>query len=269
MAGLATTAGNILAPPLLTRLKLKPPSTPLLSLSSFQSNLFGLRLCISTFHFQSFPLSLSSSHRLSVSARYSGKNNDDDQALDISTVRSDKVRLIDEQQNMIGVVSKGEAIRRAEDSQLDLVVLSPDADPPVVRIMNYEYNIDVHDYSVRLRAAQKFLKDGDKVKVMVTMKGREKAFLDKAIQLIRKFQSDLGELATEEHNNFARRRKEDFTERFIFLILVPNKNVVQKAPEGPKKKRDSAPNEVSVASNEVSAAPSEVSVASNEVSAGV
>ncbi|XP_021756778.1 translation initiation factor IF3-4, chloroplastic-like isoform X1 [Chenopodium quinoa] len=299
MAGLATTAGNILAPPLLTRLKLKPPSTPLLSLSSFQSNLFGLRLCISTFHFQSFPLSLSSSHQVSVSARYSGKNNDDDQALDISTVRSDKVRLIDEQQNMIGVVSKGEAIRRAEDSQLDLVVLSPDADPPVVRIMNYDkyryeqqkkkreqqkksaasrmdlkelkmgYNIDVHDYSVRLRAAQKFLKDGDKVKVMVTMKGREKAFIDKAIQLIRKFQSDLGELATEEHNNFARRKKEDFTERFIFLILVPNKNVVQKAPEGPKKKRDSAPNEVSAAPNEVSAAPNEVSVASNEVSAGV
>ncbi|XP_021756779.1 translation initiation factor IF3-4, chloroplastic-like isoform X2 [Chenopodium quinoa] len=279
MAGLATTAGNILAPPLLTRLKLKPPSTPLLSLSSFQSNLFGLRLCISTFHFQSFPLSLSSSHQVSVSARYSGKNNDDDQALDISTVRSDKVRLIDEQQNM--------------------VVLSPDADPPVVRIMNYDkyryeqqkkkreqqkksaasrmdlkelkmgYNIDVHDYSVRLRAAQKFLKDGDKVKVMVTMKGREKAFIDKAIQLIRKFQSDLGELATEEHNNFARRKKEDFTERFIFLILVPNKNVVQKAPEGPKKKRDSAPNEVSAAPNEVSAAPNEVSVASNEVSAGV
>lgn len=269
-------AGSISTPPLLSRLKLKPPPTPLLSLSSFQSNVFGLRLCITSFKFQSFPLSLSSYHRASVSARFSGKNNsDDDQALDISSVRSDKVRLIDEQQNMVGVVSKGEAIRRAEDSELDLVVLSPDADPPVVRIMNYDkyryeqqkkkreqqkksaasrmdlkelkmgFNIDVHDYSVRLRAAQKFLKVGDKVKVIVTMKGREKAFLEKAIELIRKFQNDVGELATEEHNNFSRRKKEDITERFIYTILVPNKTVVQKAQEVPKKKQNSAPNEVS------------------------
>ncbi|KMT16409.1 hypothetical protein BVRB_3g050380 [Beta vulgaris subsp. vulgaris] len=55
------------------------------------------------------------------------------------------------------------------------------------------YNIDVHDYSVRLRAAQKFLKDGDKVKVIVNLKGRGNAFLEKAVQLIRKFQTELGE----------------------------------------------------------------------------
>ncbi|XP_021838785.1 translation initiation factor IF3-4, chloroplastic [Spinacia oleracea] len=277
----ATAGGNILTPPLLSRLKLKPPPTSLLSLSPFQSNLFCLRLCISTSNFQSFPLShSSSSHLVSASGRYSGKSSDDDQPLDISSVRSDKVRLIDEKQNMIGIVSRNEAIRRAEDLELDLVVVSPEADPPVVRIMNYDkfryeqqkkkreqqkksaasrqdlkelkmgYNIDVHDYSVRLRAAQKFIKDGDKVKVMVTMKGREKAFLDNAIQLIRKFQTELGEVATEEHNNFSRRKKEDITERFIYVILVPNKVVVQKAQEAPKKKRDLAPNEVS-APNEV------------------
>lgn len=280
MAAVATVAGNIFTPPLLSRLKLKPPNTPLLSLSSFQSNLFGLRLCITSFKFHSFPLSLSSSHRLSVSARFTPNNSDDDTILGLSSVRSDKVRLIDEQQNMVGVLSKSEAIRRAEDLELDLVVVSPDADPPVVRIMNYDkyryeqqkkkreqqkksaasrmdlkelkmgYNIDVHDYSVRLRAAQKFLKDGDKVKVIVNLKGRGNAFLEKAVQLIRKFQTELGELATEEHNNFNRRKREDITERFIYLILVPNKNVVQKTPEAPKteapkKNPTSTPEEVS------------------------
>ncbi|CAO2841614.1 unnamed protein product [Amaranthus hypochondriacus] len=274
MAGVAATTAtsNIFNPPLSSRLKLKP-TTSLLPLSSFHSyNLFGLRLSISSFNFHSFPLS---QYRLSVSARFSRNKSDDDDALDLSSVRSDKVRLIDEQQNMVGVVSKSDAIRRAEDLELDLVVVSPDADPPVVRIMNYDkyryeqqkkkreqqkksaasrmdlkelkmgYNIDVHDYSVRLRAAQKFLKDGDKVKVIVNLKGRGNTFLEKAVELIRKFQNDIGELATEEHNNFARRKRDEITERFIFMILVPNKNVVQKAPEAPKKRSSAAPNEVS------------------------
>lgn len=84
----ATAGGNILTPPLLSRLKLKPPPTSLLSLSPFQSNLFCLRLCISTSNFQSFPLShSSSSHLVSASGRYSGKSSDDDQPLDISSVR--------------------------------------------------------------------------------------------------------------------------------------------------------------------------------------
>ncbi|KAL2936424.1 Translation initiation factor IF3-4 chloroplastic, partial [Bienertia sinuspersici] len=302
-----TAPTSTFTPPLLSRLNLKPSSSssPLLLLSlssSFQSNLFGLRLCISSFNYRHFPLS-SSSLRVSALARYSGKSNsdDDDHVLGLSSVRSDKVRLIDEQQNMVGVVSKSDAIRRAEDLELDLVVVSPDADPPVVRIMNYDkyryeqqkkkreqqkksaasrmdlkevkmgYNIDVHDYSVRLRAAQKFLKDGDKVKLIVNLKGRGNTFLEKAVQLIRKFQTELGELATEEHNNFARKRREDITERFIYMILIPNKSLVQKAQEVPKKKRPS-PNEVSAsnsAPNEVSADNSTPNEVPNEVSVGV
>lgn len=279
MAGLVT--GPLSSkPPLLCRLKLKPQSTSqppphTFSLSSIESHLFGFKLCITTFKCNP-SLSLSSSYRIAVSARSGGnKRSDDDELLDLSSVRSDKVRLIDEQQNMIGVVSKTEAIRRAEGAELDLVVVSPDADPPVVRIMNYDKyryeqqkkkreqqkksaasrmdmkelkmgcNIDVHDYSVRLKAAQKFLKDGDKVKVIVNMKGRGNAILEKAIELIRRLQNDLGELATEEGNNFSRRRREDITERYIFMVLLPNKNTLQKAQEAPKKKGGSAANEVS------------------------
>lgn len=167
---------------------------------------------------------------------------------------------------MVGIVTKFQALQMAEDAELDLVILSPDADPPVVRIMDYNkyryelqkkkkdqqkksaagrmdlkelkmgYNIDVHDYSVRLKAAQKFLKDGDKVKVMVNLKGRENEFRNNAIELLRRFQNDLGELATEENKNFR--------DRNIFIILVPNKATLQKAQEQPKKK-DKTANEVS------------------------
>lgn len=247
-----------------------------LSLSSFHSNkLFGLRFNFPTSS-SHLEFAISVSHN-SIAARYGGSgggfsrpgsgdfsrsrqgNSDDDQALDISSIRSENVRLIDDKQNMIGIVSKGEALQRADDAELDLVILSPDADPPVVRLMDYNkfkyeqqkkkrdqqkksaahrmdlkelkmgYNIDVHDYSVRLKAAQKFLKDGDKVKVIVNLKGRESDFRNNAIELIRRFQNDIGELAVEESKSFR--------ERSMTLVLVPNKAVVvQKAPESPKKK---------------------------------
>ncbi|KAH7569251.1 hypothetical protein JRO89_XS06G0131300 [Xanthoceras sorbifolium] len=199
--------------------------------------------------------SSSSRHNsISVTARYGGGGGrrfsgpadsrrrqndvDEDQAFDIDGIRSDTVRLIDDKQNMVGVVRKREAIQMAEDAELDLVILSPDADPPVVRIMDYNYNIDQHDYGVRLKAARKFLKDGDKVKVIVSLKGRENEFRNIAIELIRRFQNDVGELATEESKNFR--------DRNINIILVPNKALLQKGQEpSPKKKDTSAVNEVS------------------------
>ncbi|XP_052887057.1 translation initiation factor IF3-4, chloroplastic-like [Gossypium arboreum] len=100
------------------------------------------------------------------------------------------------------------------------------------------YNIDQHDYSVRLKAARKFLNDGDKVKVIVNLKGRENEFRNMAMELIRRFQNDVGELATEESKNFK--------DRNIFIVLVPNKAVLQKAQQDPGKKKDKpTKNEVS------------------------
>ncbi|TKY54676.1 Translation initiation factor IF-3 [Spatholobus suberectus] len=247
--------------------------------SSSDSKLFGLPL--SKLYSLKFDSSLSTSLSY-VAARYGGggprssnsgysrrrqSDSDDEQALDLSTLRSDSVRLIDQNQNMVGVVSIDDAIQMAEDVELDLVILSPDADPPVVRIMNYSkyryeqqkkkrgqqkksaasrmdlkelkmgYNIDEHDYSVRLKAAQKFLKDGDKVKVIVNLKGRENEFRNIAIKLIIRFQNDVGELGIEEAKNFR--------DRNIYIILVPNKAAVQKTQEPPKKRDKSAADEVS------------------------
>ncbi|KAG4929762.1 hypothetical protein AAZX31_17G070200 [Glycine max] len=253
--------------------------------SSSDSKLFGLPLS-NPYSLKFDPSSLSTTSLSYVKARYYGggggpprspndsrfrkssDSDDDDKALDLSTLRSDTVRLIDQSQNMVGVVSIDDAIQMAEDVELDLVILSPDADPPVVRIMDYSkyryeqqkkkrgqqkksaanrmdlkelkmgYNIDEHDYSVRLKAAQKFLKDGNKVKVIVNLKGRENEFRNMAIALITRFQNDVGELGIEETKNFR--------DRNIFIILVPNKVAVQKTQEPPKKRDKSAADEVSV-----------------------
>ncbi|KAM4125680.1 hypothetical protein ACJW30_01G330800 [Castanea mollissima] len=231
----------------------KPFLTKTTPFSTLESKLFGLRFSNpNSVNSNSVSLSPSVS---AITARYGGgsrpsgpggsrrfqkSDSDDEQALDISSIRSATVRLIDAKQNMVGVVSTNEAIQMAESAELDLVILSPEADPPVVKIMDYNkyryeqqkkkreqqkksaanrmdlkelkmgYNIDQHDYSVRLKAARKFLNDGDK-------------------------------LATEEAKNFR--------DRNIFIILVPNKALQQKAQEQPPKKKDkSVVNEVSASS---------------------
>ncbi|CAH8367054.1 unnamed protein product [Eruca vesicaria subsp. sativa] len=292
MAGITSTVGFNAVFPGIT----KNSSHSSFSVSSLDSKLYGLRLTTAELPFPNSPR-----RGLAVTCRYGGggggggyrfsgdsrrgrpKEAEVDEALDISSIRSATVRLIDEQQNMLGLVSKDEAVRRAEDAELDLVILSPDADPPVVKMMDYSkyryeqqkkkkdqqkkttrmdlkelkmgYNIDQHDYSVRMKAAQKFLQDGDKVKVIVSMKGRENEFRNIAIELLRRFQTEVGELATEESKNFR--------DRNLFIILVPNKEMIRKPqePSSRKKKKIAAENEVLPAENQVLAGESEVSAA--------
>lgn len=128
------------------------------------------------------------------------------------------------------------------------------------------YNIDIHDYSVRLKAARKFLKAGDKVKIMVNLKGRENLYKKQAIELLRRFQNDVGEMATEESKNFQ--------ERNIYLVLVPNKIAIQKEQDELNKKdtatedsdqSDDQPEE----SEPVPAQPEESKETETEVSANV
>ncbi|KAL5208253.1 hypothetical protein ABZP36_032688 [Zizania latifolia] len=190
-----------------------------------------------------------------------GPDPDYDPALDIERIESSTVRLLDEQKIMVGVVSVSEAVQIADENDLILAILSLDGDPPVLRLFKekdykkhrYEqqkkkrtqqkrsvakrmglkelkmgYNIDIHDYSVRLKAARKFLKAGDKVKIMVNLKGRENLYKKQAIELIRRFQNAVGELATEESKNFA--------ERNIYVVLVPNKAAIQKEQDELNKK---------------------------------
>ncbi len=120
---------------------------------------------------------------------------------------------------MVGVVTPTEGMRRAEEAGLDLVEISPGAEPPVCKILDYgkyKYEmqkkanearkkqkvidvkeikirpgIEEHDYGVKLRNAQRFLEDGDKVKVTLRFRGREMAHQDLALSVMRRFRDDL------------------------------------------------------------------------------
>ncbi len=136
---------------------------------------------------------------------------------------SRQVRLIDETGENHGVVSIDDALRRAVEAGLDLVEISPNNDPPVCKILDYgkyKYQaqkkasearkkqkiievkeikmrpgIDQHDYEVKMRAVEKFLKEGDKVKVTLRFRGREMAHKEIGMDLLEKVRTQTDELA--------------------------------------------------------------------------
>ena len=138
-------------------------------------------------------------------------------------IRFPKIRAIDTDGTQLGVISPQEALRIAEEKELDLVLVSDKADPPVCRIMDYgkykfeqekkareqrkkqhtadvkevkmRYKIEEHDYQVRVNQAVRFLKDGDKVKATITFRGREIQHSDLAEELLKRMATDLEEEA--------------------------------------------------------------------------
>jgi len=134
-----------------------------------------------------------------------------------------KVRVIDENGENLGVMLTAEAIEQAASVGLDLVEVSPNADPPVCKFLDvgkYKYeaqkkanaarksqrtqeikeikmrpNIDDHDYDVKMRSIQKFLAEGDKVKVTLRFRGRELAHGELGMQLLQRVQDDTAEAA--------------------------------------------------------------------------
>mmetsp|Transcript_86124 Transcript_86124/g.126003 ORF Transcript_86124/g.126003 Transcript_86124/m.126003 type:complete len:423 (-) Transcript_86124:317-1585(-) len=156
----------------------------------------------------------------------------------------------DGKDDMLGVMSKEEALARAEDLGMDLVVVSPEAKPPVCKIINYDklryenekkekakrknqtvqelkevklsYKIDTHDYEVRKRAAVKFLTKGDKVKASIRFKGREMAHRQLAETTMQKLQNDLKELGAAE-------RRPSMEGRIMAMIINPLPDVVKRA----------------------------------------
>ena len=138
-------------------------------------------------------------------------------------IRFPKIRVIDTDGGQLGILTPQEALRIAEEKELDLVLVSDKADPPVCRIMDYgkfkfeqekkareakkkqhtadvkevkmRYKIEDHDYQVRVNQAVRFLKDGDKVKATITFRGREIQHSDLAEDLLKRMATDLEELA--------------------------------------------------------------------------
>jgi translation initiation factor IF-3 len=138
-------------------------------------------------------------------------------------ILADKVRVIDDEGENLGVMYTREAIEQAALSGLDLVEVSPNADPPVCKFLDvgkfrYEAqkkanlarksqktqeikeikmrpNIDDHDYDVKMRNVQRFIEDGDKVKVTLRFRGREFSHQQHGMNLLRRVQDDVAEIA--------------------------------------------------------------------------
>ena len=138
-------------------------------------------------------------------------------------IRFPKIRVIDSDGGQLGVITPQEAIRIAEERELDLVLVSDKADPPVCRIMDYgkykfeqekkareakkkqhtadvkevkmRYKIEEHDYQVRVSQAKKFLDAGDKVKATITFRGREIQHSNLAEDLLKRMAGDLQDFA--------------------------------------------------------------------------
>jgi translation initiation factor IF-3 len=130
-------------------------------------------------------------------------------------IRAKEVRVVDETGKQLGVLPLEEALRLAYDRNLDLIQVTEKVDPPVCKIMDYgkysyqekkkeqsaskkqkiselkgirlTFNIGQHDMETRARQAEKFLKDGDKVRIDIVLRGREKALGNFAREKIGKF----------------------------------------------------------------------------------
>ena len=138
-------------------------------------------------------------------------------------IQSDKVRVIDQDGENLGVMLTAEAIEQANGLGLNLVEVSPNADPPVAKYLDvgkYRYeaqkkanaarktqktqeikeikmrpNIDTHDYDVKMRSVFKFLEEGDKVKMTLRFRGREMAHQELGMNLLKRVQDDTAEVA--------------------------------------------------------------------------
>lgn len=141
-------------------------------------------------------------------------------------IRDREVRVIDQNGEQLGVMSTAAALALAEERQLDLVKIAPGARPPVCKLMDYgkfrfeqskrdreirknqkvitikevrlSATIDVHDIEVKTRMAQKFLKDGDKVKVSIRFRGRQITHAEIGVDVMNEFAKAIADVGVVE-----------------------------------------------------------------------
>ena len=157
-------------------------------------------------------------------------------------IRDKELRVIDETGEMIGIMSRDEALRLAEEKKLDLVNISPNAKPPVCKILDYgKYRyelqkrekeakkkqktmtvkeirlstfIEDHDIQVKAKTACKFLQDGDKVKVSLRFRGREKDYTARGREVMDRFAEACSEVSSID-------KKPTFEGRSLTMFLAP------------------------------------------------
>ncbi|WP_071524177.1 translation initiation factor IF-3 [Providencia sneebia] len=161
-------------------------------------------------------------------------------------IRATEIRVTGLEGEQLGVMSVREALAKAEEAGVDLVEISPNAEPPVCRIMDYGRYLyeksksqkeqkkkqkvvqvkeikfrpgtDEGDYQVKLRSLIRFLEDGDKAKVTLRFRGREMAHQQIGMEVLNRIKADLEELASVE--SFPSR----IEGRQMIMVLAPKKN---------------------------------------------
>ena len=166
-----------------------------------------------------------------------------------------EVRLIGDQGEQLGIMSVDEALRIATERELDLVKIAPGSNPPVCKIMDYgkfrfeqakkekeakknqrvieikeirmSPGIDTNDFNTKLKNAQKFLNDGDRVKVSVRFRGREMAHTEIGAVLLKDFASQCAEIANMD-------KAPKLEGRSMSMFLSPKPQTPAKKPAKPK-----------------------------------
>ena len=156
-------------------------------------------------------------------------------------IRANEVQVIDEKGQKLGILPLNDALDIAAEKKLDLVLVAPNNNPKVCRIMNYgKYkfeqakkekearkkqksfelkeiritpNIDKHDFDFKARNAQKFLEDGNKVKITVRFRGRELNYIKQGEEVLNQFITTLSNVAVAE-------KKPVLEGKNLFIILA-------------------------------------------------
>ncbi len=159
-------------------------------------------------------------------------------------IRADKVRLVDDANNQVGVVPRDEALSRAQEAGMDLVEVSPNSDPPVCRIMDYgkwlyqqkrrvrdahkktqhpvatlkeirlRPETEKHDLEIKVKHAREFLEKGHRVQFSVFFRGRQMLHKEQGYDMLNQITANLQEIAKIE-------RPSALTGRRMTLLLVP------------------------------------------------
>lgn len=176
-------------------------------------------------------------------------------------IRVPRVRLIGADGEQLGIVDTGEALRRAQEADLDLVEVAPNAKPPVTRLLDYskyryeqeqkqkaarkhQQQVNVreiklrpkiasHDYETKKGHVERFLRQQNKVKITIMFRGREQSHPERGRALLEKLFEDLDGLATIESQPQQEGRN-------MSMLLAPSKEATAKARQEAKQARDAA-----------------------------
>lgn len=141
-------------------------------------------------------------------------------------IRAPQIRVIDEDKNQLGIMSVAQALEMAREKGLDLVEVAPQANPPVCRIMDYgkflyelhkkeheakkhqkqvqvkeikfRPKISIHDYNFKLKHIRRFIEEGNKVKITIMIRGRERSHPEMAQQILDRILADVADIARQD-----------------------------------------------------------------------